>query len=131
MTDENASSTALVLVGHGSNMADNKNNVIAFCDMIKKKGIYSLVEVAFLQKNEPSLHDVLNKLMLNGIGKIVVLPVFLAKGVHTQKDIPKVIEQATSEKNVDIVYAEPLGVDERIVEILLDRAGEALKESVK
>ncbi len=127
MTDENISGTALVLVGHGSNLPDNKQNITVFCDMLKKRDIYPLVEVSFLQKNDPSLLEILNKLIIDGIERIIVLPVFLAKGVHTQQDIPKVIEKATNGKKVEIVYAEPLGVDERIADILLDRASEALK----
>lgn len=127
MTDEKNSGTALVLVGHGSNLPDNKQNINAFCDIIKKRDIYPLVKIAFLQKNDPSLLEVLKSLLLDEIDRIIILPVFLAKGVHTTQDIPEVIENVKGDKKVDIVYADPLGVDERIADILLDRASEALE----
>ncbi|MDY6965836.1 MAG: CbiX/SirB N-terminal domain-containing protein [Halobacteriota archaeon] len=130
MSNENKRSEdfALVLVGHGSLLPYGKDMLNAFCDVMKRREVFPKVEVAFLQKNEPSLEDVLRGLSINGVKKALVLPVFLANGVHTTKDIPSVIKKVTDETELRVLYAEPLGADERIVDILVDRANEALRD---
>lgn len=117
---------ALVLVGHGSVLAYNREMIEALANMIKERGVYDIVEHSFLQLNEPLLEDVLMGLASNGVGKIVVSPVFIAKGVHTTSDITEVIAKVKKKNpEIRIGYAEPFGADPRIVDILLDRAREA------
>ena len=68
--------------------------------------------------------------------KIVVLPIFLTPGKHVSSDIPREMGisncQSTSRHEVEIegkritlVYASPIGFDERVVDILYDRFKEA------
>ena len=117
---------ALVLVGHGSLLPHNEVMLNAFRDFIIKRDIFPTVEVAFLQKNEPLLEDVLRKFATNGIKKALVVPVFLAKGVHTEKDIPRVLNKIMDETELEVLFAGPLGADERMVDIIIDRANEAM-----
>ncbi len=62
---------------------------------------------------------------------IIALPVFLADGAHTKEDIPEKLkdtfagEWAEIGKDVKLIYGKPIGVDERIVDILVDRVKEA------
>jgi sirohydrochlorin cobaltochelatase len=65
------------------------------------------------------------KLAGDGIDKVIVSPVFIAKGVHTNSDITEIIERVRNETGMKIGYADPLGADPRIVDILLDRARDA------
>jgi len=116
----------LVMVGHGSLLPYGKEMISTFCDVMRKRGLFSRVETAFLQKDDPPLEDVLRGLAQEGAKTALILPVFLANGVHTTKDIPSVLNKITEETDLKLVYAEPLGADERIVDILIDRANEAL-----
>jgi sirohydrochlorin cobaltochelatase len=116
---------AMVLVGHGSVLSYNRELIESFCKIVKDRGVYDLVECSFLQLNEPLLGDVLMKLAGDGIDKVIVSPVFIAKGVHTNSDITEIIERVRNETGMKIGYADPLGADPRIVDILLDRARDA------
>jgi sirohydrochlorin cobaltochelatase len=98
---------------------------------IEMRGTFKEVRIAFMQLNSPSIEETLRELAEEGIKTIVALPVFVAKGVHIIEDIPEkskaAFEGAWEEvgKGVKLVYAEPMGADERIVDILLERAKEA------
>ncbi|MDH5806388.1 MAG: sirohydrochlorin nickelochelatase [Candidatus Verstraetearchaeota archaeon] len=123
----------VILVGHGSKEPYNKNAIKYFAEKLKDK--YSFVKFAFIQINKPSLKDVLKEAIASGIDKIVVQPVFLTRGTHVNQDIPKILGLpigvksgtiALSEKKISIVIGEPLGMDDRIVDIISDRIKEAL-----
>ena len=72
--------------------------------------------------------------------KIIAVPVFLAHGLHTKEDIPYMLGlgepredagyyQEKQEKilfNGEIVYVDPLGADERIVDIIKKRVEETI-----
>jgi sirohydrochlorin cobaltochelatase len=123
---------AVVLIGHGSTLPYNKEVLEGLGKRIEKRGIFKAVRVAFMQLNSPSIEDTLRTLARDGMKKIVALPVFLADGAHTKDDIPKKLKIAFEGdwedlgRDVMLIYAKPIGVDERIVDILLDRVKEAI-----
>jgi len=126
---KNMDKIALVLVGHGSVLAYNREMIEALAVMIKEREEYDVVKHSFLQLNEPLLEDVLMGLAADGVEKILISPVFIAKGVHTTSDITEVIAKVKKENpDIGIGYAEPFGADSRIVDILLDRAREAASQ---
>jgi len=118
---------AVVLIGHGSKMAYNKELLDGLQRLMELRGVFKDVRVAFMQLNSPSIEEVLRELAKSGIKKIVALPVFLADGTHTTEDIPETLkiafegEWAELGRDVELIYGKPIGVDERIVDILLDR----------
>jgi precorrin-8X/cobalt-precorrin-8 methylmutase len=66
----------------------------------------------------------------------VLVPAFLAPGVHTTQDIPESIgvkEKASQLKagGIELFYGEPLGSDDRIAEILEEKALKALGHEIK
>ena len=128
---ENGEDIAVVLIGHGSTLPYNKEVLEELGRRIELREIFKVVRVAFMQLNSPSIEEVLRTLAKDGMKKIVALPVFLADGAHTTEDIPeklKVAFEGAWEEiggDVKLVYAKPIGVDDRIVDILLDRVKEA------
>ena len=123
---------AVVLIGHGSKLPYGKEVMEEFGRRIEMRGIFKAVRVAFMQLNSPSIEETLRELAKAGMKNIVALPVFLADGAHTTEDIPEKLkvafEGAWAEigRDVTLTYAKPIGVDERIVDILLDRVKEAM-----
>ena len=123
---------ALVLIGHGSTLPYNKEVLEELGKRIAKRRIFRAVRVAFMQLNSPSIEEVLRTLAQEGMKDIVALPVFLADGAHTLEDIPKKLrisfegEWEDIGRDIMLIYAKPIGVDERIVDILLDRVKEAI-----
>jgi sirohydrochlorin ferrochelatase len=132
--DENGVETTVVLIGHGSKLPYNKEVLVGLRERMEMRGIFKDVNVAFMQLNSPSIEDVLRTLAKEGKKNIVALPVFLADGAHTTEDIPKTLkiafegEWAELGRDVKLTYAKPIGVDERIVDILVDRVKEAVEE---
>lgn len=141
--------TGVILVGHGSRLPYGKDVVSQIAEIYRAKQDY-MVEVGFMNMNKPSIPEAINKLAKNGAERIVVTPVFLANGVHTTEDIPKILglkvddheeghghshghahshedeEKVEIEFDGDIIYTEPLGADERIADIIKDRVDDAL-----
>ncbi|MEA2074551.1 MAG: sirohydrochlorin nickelochelatase [Euryarchaeota archaeon] len=124
---------AVVLIGHGSTLPYNKEVLEEFGRRMELREIFKAVRVAFMQLNSPSIEEVLRTLAKDGMKKIVAQPVFLADGAHTIEDIPEKLkvafEGAWEEigRDVKLIYAKPIGVDERIVDVLLDRVKEAME----
>ena len=82
---------ALVLVGHGSRLPHSKNVVVEVAEKIKARNIYDIVEVGMMEFNEPTIPQAIQKVIDAGATKIIVTPVFLAPGNHTERDIPKIL----------------------------------------
>src|SRR5664280_1345465 len=149
--DTNSSSKTkigVLLVGHGSRLPYGKDVVSQIADMYRENGEF-LVEVGFMNMSKPSIPEAINSLAENGAEKIVVTPVFLAHGVHTTEDIPRILGlnnghdeskhshghshgHSQDEKEVEInfkgeiIYTEPLGADRRIANIVKDRVNDCL-----
>ena len=149
--DTNSSSktkVGVLLVGHGSRLPYGKDVVSQIADMYRENEDF-FVEVGFMNMSKPSIPEAINSLADRGVEKIVVTPVFLAHGVHTTEDIPRILGLNNGydenkhghghshghnhdEKEVEItfkgeiIYTEPLGADKRIADIVKDRVNDAL-----
>ncbi|WP_457615404.1 sirohydrochlorin nickelochelatase [Methanopyrus sp.] len=143
---------AVVLVGHGSRLPYSRQVVERIAEYVEEMGDFETVEVGFMELCEPTIQEAVKKAAESGADKIVVVPVFLAHGVHTKRDIPKMLglepewddeeddhehhhhhhhhhrDYTPVDVDAEIVYAEPLGADPRIAEIIIDRIKEALSE---
>jgi sirohydrochlorin cobaltochelatase len=88
-----------------------------------------------MSMNEPSVTEQLEAFRHEPIEALVVVPLFLARGVHIEKDIPALLGLADGEKtgtfgangsSVPLVYADPIGVDPLLAELMLKNAAKAL-----
>lgn len=131
---EREEDTAVVLIGHGSKLPYGKGVLEELRRRIEMREIFREVRVAFMQLDSPSIEETLRNLAKDGMKNIVALPVFLADGAHTTEDIPEKLKAAFEGaweeigRDVKLTYAKPIGVDERIVDILLDRVKDAMPE---
>lgn len=121
----------LVLVGHGSKLPYNKENLEKLADILQKKSRFKTVKVSFLVRDRPKIPEAIESIAKQGIKKIVLIPTFIAHGVHTEQEIPEILglkreESILKAQGVEIIYGEPLGADERIAEIIEEKALRAL-----
>lgn len=164
----------LLLVGHGSKLPYSKQLLVDIAEKVKAKNEFENVEIGLMEFNEPTIPNALKKIIASGSKKIIVVPVFLAHGTHTTKDIPTILgllknshshshdhphghshdhphdhshdhphdhshdhshghshggcghhhetEAIEVPADVEIIYRDPLGADDRIVEIVMERA---------
>ena len=112
------SGPALVLTAHGSVDPRAAANTHAVADQIRLLRSNLDVRVAFCEKSTPNLHDVLTA----GVGPAVVTPLLLANAYHARVDIPEIIAEAQAgSAHADILRADTLGEDPRLVQVMRQR----------
>ena len=125
----------MLLVGHGSTMPYNKELVETTGKMISAQTKEFIVKCAFMNMNRPTIEDALSDFKKETIDALVVVPLFLAKGVHIEKDIPGVIGLpegvkkgtfALNGKTIPLLYADPIGSDPLLADLMVKNAKKAL-----
>jgi sirohydrochlorin cobaltochelatase len=127
----------MLLVGHGSKLPYNKDLVETTAKLIAEKTDEYIVRAGFMSLNTPTVQEQLEAFRKEKIEMLVVVPLFLARGVHIEKDIPAILglpEGARAGtfhmngKDVPLVYASPIGSDPLLAELMLKNAAEAIAE---
>nr|8I56_A Chain A, Sirohydrochlorin cobaltochelatase [Methanocaldococcus jannaschii DSM 2661]8I56_B Chain B, Sirohydrochlorin cobaltochelatase [Methanocaldococcus jannaschii DSM 2661] len=138
---------ALVLVGHGTRLPYSKELLVKLAEKVKERNLFPIVEIGLMEFSEPTIPQAVKKAIEQGAKRIIVVPVFLAHGIHTTRDIPRLLgliednhehhhehshhhhhhhhhehEKLEIPEDVEIIYREPIGADDRIVDIIIDRA---------
>jgi precorrin-8X/cobalt-precorrin-8 methylmutase len=126
----------LVLIGHGSKLPHNRENLEKLADILRKRSRFEIVEISFMVRDRPTIPEAIESLAKQGVAKIVLIPAFLAPGVHTTQEIPEMIglkgeESVLKAQGIELIYGEPLGSDERIAEIIEEKALRALGQEGK
>lgn len=107
---------ALILTAHGSADPRSAQTTHAVAAQIRRMRPWLDVRVAFCERSEPNLRDVLAGLDRPG----VVTPLLLASAYHARTDIPAMMAEA----KVPVQQADTLGEDPRLVAVLRDRLKE-------
>jgi sirohydrochlorin cobaltochelatase len=125
----------MLLVGHGSTMPYNKELVEKTASLIKSQTTDFIVKTGFMNMNTPTIKESLNDFRHEPIDALVVVPLFLAKGVHIEKDIPGEIGLPEGTKkgsirlngrSIPLVYADPIGSDPLLADLMVKNAIKAL-----
>jgi len=131
------SKKGLLLVGHGSSLPYNKQLVEDTARLVSRKDPGYIVKCAFMNMNIPTINEALEEFRKEDIDTVIVVPLFLARGVHINKDIPEVLGlpdgsyKGSFQKNgstIPLIYAEPIGSDPLLAELMLKNAARALRE---
>jgi len=129
------SKKGMLLVGHGSTMPYNQDLVEKTAAMIKAGNTDFIVKCGFMNVNKPSIKESLDAFRNEPIDVLVVVPLFLAKGVHIEKDIPGEIGLPEGTKkgsfvmngtSIPLVYADPIGSDPLLADLMVKNAKKAL-----
>lgn len=146
--------TGILLVSHGSRLGYNKEFISSIFEMFERSTDYPS-DFGFMELVEPNILTSINKLVSNNeIDRLVVVPVFIAPGMHTTHDIPTILglieddghghshkhshEHSHShshshdhgeiemEFDGEILYPEPICEDDILIDILVDNIKEIL-----
>lgn len=145
---DDSAKTGILLVTHGSRLNYNKEFATALynkfektCDLASSFG--------FMELCGPSIPESINKLVEeNDLERLVVVPVFIAPGMHTTHDIPHILgfleahehehshghghghdhahDLTPVEFDGEILYPEPIKADDILIDILIDMVNEKL-----
>jgi sirohydrochlorin cobaltochelatase len=122
----------LAVVGHGTDRNENSAKAIEYhTDRIRESGRFDEVRALFMDE-EPEVDDVTDHFESPDI---VVVPLFIADGFHTQEDIPEDMGMVDDYREgydvpteVDghrIWYSGAVGTERLMADVILERAAEA------
>jgi len=161
--DINPERTGVLLVSHGSRLNYNREFITDVYNQYKDQTKFHTGQ-AFMELCEPTIAQSIDEMVKKtDLERLIVVPVFLAPGVHTTRDIPTILgileENATKNSHnhnhshnhdhshgyihnqdhshahgddVDfdgeILYSEPLGADDLIIDIIKNRIENEVNE---
>lgn len=95
---DSLSKVGVLLISHGSRLPYGEQVINDLAELYREKTDYPVV-VSYMNMSEPSIPVAVNSLADQGVEKIIAIPVFLAHGVHTTQDIPKILNINNGNEN--------------------------------
>jgi len=119
-------SRAILLVDHGSRRTEANAILDTVAEQLRRRAPRRIVEVAHMELALPDIAQGVEACVRAGATEIVVHPYFLGPGVHTQRDIPRAVESAAAQHpGLRIFISEPLGIHDKLVDVVLERVENA------
>jgi precorrin-8X/cobalt-precorrin-8 methylmutase len=114
----------ILLVGHGSSDKNARDAFIYTIDNLKP--FYRNVNFCFLELDKPNIDEGIKNVILQNNPKIILLmPYFLHKGAHIKHDVITDVNAAVEKYRFkNIFMTKHLGVDEKLVDLIVERARE-------
>jgi sirohydrochlorin ferrochelatase len=115
---------AVLLVDHGSRRQEANEQLEELARRVRARLPDRIVGVAHLELVEPTIAQGIEACLAAGASEITVFPWFLGPGRHTSEDIPRhLAEAAARHPDVPIHLVPPLPLDDRLLELVLERIG--------
>ncbi|EFQ83833.1 sirohydrochlorin cobaltochelatase [Aeromicrobium marinum DSM 15272] len=120
---------ALIALAHGSRDPRSAATITHLTEMVACMRPDLRVAPAFLDLSEPSLDEVVDRLVAEGHGEIVVVPLLLTEAYHAKVDVPAAVASAQDRHDgLRIEITPVLGIEAAIFRVLDRRLREALKQ---
>lgn len=117
---------AILLVDHGSRSPAANRVVAALARKLRRRLPGAIVHFAHMEVAPPTIAEAVDACVAAGAREIVVHPYFLAPGLHSSRDVPALARAAARRhRGVRVRVTDPLGGHDLLVEIVLDRVGNA------
>ena len=117
----------ILICGHGSR---NRLAVEEFAQLVKalKPKFPAIpVEYGYLEFARPVLREGLDRLLEQGVKRVLAVPAMLFAAGHAKNDIPSVLNNYAAERGVIIDYGRELGIND----LMIGAAGARLKEALE
>lgn len=113
----------LLLVDHGSAISESNELLQKIAEGINRKRPDLIVHVAHMELARPTIAEGFAACAQSGAQEIVVHPYMLVPGRHATQDVPKLVrEAADNHPGVKFRVTGPLGLHEKIWDVVLERA---------
>jgi len=114
---------ALLIVDHGSRRTEANHMLTDVAEILRQKRPELIVHIAHMELAEPNIAQGVQACVEDGATEIVVHPYMLSPGRHATQDIPQMAEAASKAfPNISITTTAPLGLHEKLAEVVLERA---------
>jgi sirohydrochlorin ferrochelatase len=121
--------TALLVIAHGSREAEANGDLYHVVDALRSRGRHVAVEAAFLELAQPDIDQGGARCVELGAKRVILLPYFLSAGVHVRRDLTEARRRLAEQfPQAEFRLAEPLGRHSLLLDILAQRAAEAIAE---
>ena len=119
----NNSNCDIMLIGHGSSDRNARQALIYVVNALKSH--FRSVQFCFLELEQPSIAEGIELALLKSPDILILIPYFLHRGIHIKRDLDLDINGSLEKSGFGNAYVgRHLGVDEKIVDLLLERAKE-------
>ena len=108
--------TALILFAHGARDPEWAEPMRRVQAILRRQRPTLTVELAFLEFMAPSLPDCIASLIAGGATKILIMPMFIARGGHLKRDVPEMLERLRATwPAVEFVLGSVVGEHETVI----------------
>lgn len=117
---------ALLVMVHGSPRPIANEDMFAVVEVLRERGVYPIVEVGFMEINQPSIPDAIEACVAQGAQRVVAVPYFLHTGMHVTDDLPTLLDEAQQRHpQIAFVMGDYLGHDPLLATVIAERAAAA------
>ena len=122
---------ALLVMVHGSPTTIANEDMFRVVEELRRRpdaaGAFPIVEVGFMECNEPTIPEAIERCVAAGATRVVAVPYFLHTGTHVCDDLPTLLEEAqTRYPSVEFLMGDYIGLSPRLTEVLAARAQAAV-----
>ena len=111
---------ALLLFAHGSSDPGWVEPFIKLKAAVQAREPGRKVELAFLERMQPTFDDAVAALQKQGVLQITVAPIFLAIGGHMRKDLPALVSAAQQRTGIEFRVLPALGELDPLIEFIAE-----------
>lgn len=113
---------AILLIDHGSIRDDANDLLPKVAQMVKEMSDFEIVCYAHMELAEPTIKQGFDACVAAGADEVIIHPYFLGPGRHSVSDIPRLVaEAATQHPGVSYRITEPLGLDRKIGQLIIEK----------
>ncbi|NJD25604.1 MAG: cobalamin biosynthesis protein CbiX [Betaproteobacteria bacterium] len=117
--------TAVILFAHGARDPEWALPMRRVQALVREQSAGVDIELAFLEFTAPTLGECVGELVARGAGRIVVLPMFIARGGHLKREVPEMIAALRlTYPETDISLAAVIGEQDAVVRAMAAAAVE-------
>jgi len=119
--------TGIILLGHGSRSSEANYGLIEVSDKVTHI-LNRSVTPAFVANGTPNLPCAISEKILSGATRIIIMPLFLFRGIYVSAEINKEIRDIKAQfPQIEIIVAKELGADDTIANL----AYSCIKETIE
>ncbi|EGQ26185.1 sirohydrochlorin cobaltochelatase [Sporosarcina newyorkensis 2681] len=120
---------AILYICHGSRVKSGQQAALAFIEKTMETNPAPIQEACFLELADPSISEGIARCIARGATEIVAVPFLLLRAGHANVDIPAKLQDIMAHyPDVPLYYGEPIGVDERMINVLIERLQETTEQ---
>ncbi|MBC8103810.1 MAG: CbiX/SirB N-terminal domain-containing protein [Cytophagales bacterium] len=124
-------SDALLVMVHGSPRPVANEDMFRVVEQFRRRpdaaARFPIVEVGFMECNEPSIPEAIDRCVGGGAATVTAVPYFLHTGTHVCDDLPTLLEEARERHpHVTFRMGDYLGLSPKLTSLLAARADEAV-----